>query len=224
MAGMWHLKRHEGLRKKHLKSPNNCCIIWGLEYNNDNRIIIIIFGGGISMQRQYKLYRIDKDATDDTLSLLSKYNFVKLSDYIVAIQYDYLNNGYKELLESMSNVMVSQYIFTTSVFYKLLTYFVSNELRVYEIKLSAVFEEDNLNLLNSINKINRKEDIENSLSSLLEILKWYNYDEGIDISHMSFGMKYITKYCRFHFFNNGILAIDSEDIIQPLVALLKNVM
>ena len=91
------------------------------------------------MQRQYKLDRIDKDATDDTFSLLSKYNFVKLSDYIVAIQYDYLNNGYKELLESMSNVMVSQYIFTTSVFYKLLTYFVSNELRVYEIELSAVF-------------------------------------------------------------------------------------
>lgn len=176
------------------------------------------------MQKQYKIYKIDKNAIDITLPLLNKYSYEKISDYIVAIQYDYLNNGYRELLEDMSNISVSQYIITTSVFYKLLSYFVDNSLEVYEIKLNALFEEDNDNLLKYIRKINQKNEIEDALKSLLEILEWYNYDEGIDISHMTFGMKYNNQNCRFHFYNNGILAIDSEKIIEPVFDLLKSVM
>lgn len=185
---------------------------------------MLIYKGGISMQKQYKLYKIDKNAIDSTLSSLNKYSYEKINDYIVAIQYDYLNNGYKELLETMSDLPVSQYIVTASGFYKLLSGLVENGLEIYEIKLNVLFEEDNMRLLQYIRKINQKVAIEDSLKSLLEILKWYNYDEGIDISHMTFGMKYNNQNCRFHFYNNGILAIDSEKIIQPLFDLLKSVM
>lgn len=176
------------------------------------------------MQKQFKLLKIDKSAIDSTLPLLNKYSYININNNIVAIQYDYLQNGYKQLLEIISDMYVSQYIITTSVFYKLLSYFVENGLEIYEVKLNTLFEEDNMNILKYIRKINQKSDVDNSLNSLLEILKWYNYDEGIDITHMTFGMKYNNKNCRFHFYNNGVLAIDSENIIEPLLDLLKNVM
>lgn len=176
------------------------------------------------MQKQYKLYKMDKNAIDSTLLSLNKYSYEKISDYIIAIQYDYLNNGYKELLETMSNLPVSQYIITASGFYKLLSRLVENELKVYDIKLNSLFEEDNVKLLQYIKRINQKTDVKDSLEALLEILKWYNYDEGIDINHMTFGIKYNKQNCRFHFYNNGILAIDSEKIIEPLFELLKSVM
>lgn len=176
------------------------------------------------MQTQYKIYKIDENAIDITLPLLDNYKCEKISDSIIAIQYDYLQNGYKELLEKMSELRVSQYIFTSSVFYTLLSYFVDNGLNIYEIKLNILFKEDNDDLTKFIRLINQKRDVEKALGSLLEILKWYNYDEGIDINHMTFGIKCDEQYCRFHFYNNGILAVDSDKVIVPLLSLLKNVM
>ena len=54
--------------------------------------------------------------------------------------------------------------------------------------------------------------------------KWYNYDEGIDISHMTFGMKMDGRNCRFYCYNNGILAIDTEKIIIPVFELLRGIL
>lgn len=174
------------------------------------------------MQKQYKIYKIDKNANDSTLLELSKYDYVKINDYAVAIQYDYLLHGYKKLLESMSELQVSQYIVTASVFYKLISNLVENGLEIYEIKLNILFEEDNTRLQRYITKINQKSDTKNSLEGLLEILKWYNYDEDIDISHVTFGIKDDNRNFRVYFYNNGIVAIDSEKIIHSLINLLKN--
>ena len=54
--------------------------------------------------------------------------------------------------------------------------------------------------------------------------KWYNYDEGIDISHMTFGMKMDGRNCRFYCYNNGILAIHTEKIIIPVFELLRGIL
>lgn len=176
------------------------------------------------MQKQYKLYKIDKDKVAVTIPHLNKYKYKKLSENIVAIEYDYLNNGYKELLESMSKMATTQYIITTSLFYKLLSFFVKKGLDIYEVELNALFEQDNDSLHKYIREINQKKDDDNTVNTLLEVLKWYNYDEGIDINHMTFGMKSGNRNCRFHFYNNGVLAIDSEEIENQLFELLKDVL
>lgn len=176
------------------------------------------------MQKQYKLYKIDKDVVDDVMPLLKKYVYEKVNECVVAIEYDYLNNGYKELLEKMSEIPATQYIITTSIFYKLLLYLVKSGIDVYEVKLNALFEEDNLSLHRYIRAINQSKNDDNVMTELINMLKWYNYDEGIDISHMTFGMQQEDRNYRFYCYNNGVLAIDSERITMPLFKLLKDVL
>jgi len=184
----------------------------------------IIILGGVTVQKQYKIYKIDKVAVDDVMPLLDKYMHERINEYIVAIEYDYLNNGYKKLLEEMSELPVTQYIITTSVFYKLLLYFIKCGIDIYELKLNAIFEEDNDCLYGYIRTINQRKDNESAIRELLELLKWYNYDEGIDISHVTFGMMQENRKYRFYFYNNGVLAIDSEKIVKPVFKLLKDVL
>lgn len=175
------------------------------------------------MQVQYKFYRIDKDAVSITLPLLSNYKYEKVNNYIVAIQYDYLDKGYKDLLEYMSDKPVSQYIFTTSIFYKLLTNLVERNIDLYEIKLNMLFEEDNDEIMKLVQKINKNIEKEKTLNDLLDLLKWFNYDEGIDISYMTFGLTNNNQRCRFHFYNNGVVTIDSDKIIVQVFDLLRSI-
>lgn len=176
------------------------------------------------MQKQYKLYRIDRDAVADVMPLLSKYTYEKISKYTVAIEYDYFDNGYKKLLEEMSEMPATQYIITASVFYKLLLHFVKKGIDVYDVKLNALFEEDNDSLYKYIKALNQSKNDESVMYDLINMLKWYNYDEGIDISHMTFGMKQDGRNFRFYFYNNGVLAVDSEKIIAQLFLLLRDVL
>lgn len=176
------------------------------------------------MQKQYKLYKIDRDELDTTLGIISKYTYERISDCVVAISYDYMNNGYKELLEEMSGLSVSQYIFTTSKFYNLLTKLVKKDLELSDIKLNDLFEDDNNTILKYIMRLNQNNDKEKSLESLLNELRWYNYDEGIDIIHMAFIILCNEQRCKFHFYNNGVLAIDSDKIVQQVFMLLREIM
>lgn len=178
------------------------------------------------MQIQYKLYKIDKKNMSDVIEkIANRYTYICIKDSIVAIQYDYSANGYKELLEFMANLDASQYIVTTSKFYNILTKMVKQNLRVYEIKLNALFEEDNEHILRYISRMNvdkvAKEDI---LHELLEELRWYNYDEGIDIAHMSFGLKNKAYFSRFYIYNNGVVAVDEDSYAVDIFELLKEQM
>lgn len=174
------------------------------------------------VQKQYKLYKMDKNAVDDVMPLLDGYIYEIINQYLVAIEYDYLNNGYKKLLEEMSELPMTQYIITTSVFYKILLSLVKKGIDIYEVKLNVLLEEDNDCIDEYIRKINQDKQDGSLMDSLIDMLKWYNYDEGIDISHMTFGMKINDRNCRFYFYNNGVLAIDDEVIVAPLIELLKD--
>lgn len=175
------------------------------------------------MQKQYKFYKVDQNAMDSILPVLCKYSYKCVNNYVVAIEYDYMSNSYKELLESMSELPVSQYIFTTSVFYKILINMMHESVEIYDIKLNSLFEEDNKDIAMCINKIN-KQNREQMLDELLTTLKWYNYDEGIDISYMSFGVICDEQICNFHFYNNGIIAIDSGKSIEKIFGMLKSIL
>ncbi len=181
------------------------------------------------MQVQYKLYRLDKLNRESTIDKL-KYNdeliYKFINDDIIAIQYDYLKWTYKDLLEYMFDVQnISQYIFTTSKFYNILNTFVKQEISISDIKLVSLFEEENEKIYSYIQKINNNIEKENNLNKLLEELQSYNYDEGIDINEMSFRLKIqnSSQRSKFHIYNNGVIAIDSDKIIEQVFMLMKKV-
>ena len=73
------------------------------------------------MQRQYKIFKISKNKVDFTLKKLNeKRNFIRITESVLAVEYDYMKNGYKKLLDDMSELSAMQYIITTSIFYKIL--------------------------------------------------------------------------------------------------------
>lgn len=180
------------------------------------------------MQKQYKLYTLDKNGIDSTMDklniIIGELRYKKINDVTVAVEYDYSKNGYKGLLESMSELDVSQYIVTTSRFYNMLNELINRNLTLYEIKLNSLFEDDNNIISKYIKHINGNNDKKKYLELLLEELKWYNYDEGIDICNMSFVIKDDgDRNFRFHIYNNGVVAIDSDVVENKIFNILGTV-
>lgn len=171
------------------------------------------------MQKQYKLYKLDKDGMEYTLSKLKEYNIVRLSKQFVAIEYEYDNKSHRELMEFMSDKPATQYLFMAGTYYKILSYLVDGEYRVYDIKLNSVFVSENEILQSYINKLETK-DKNKILDKLLDELHWYNYDEGIDIVSMSFGVKREGIYYRTHLYNNGIIAIDDDRVSEQIFSII----
>ena len=66
---------------------------------------------------------MDIDSIDETLSKLEKYNVIRISEQYIAVEYDYMDNSYKELLDYMFYLPVSQYIFMASSYYRLIIFF-----------------------------------------------------------------------------------------------------
>lgn len=168
------------------------------------------------MQLLYKLYKIDKNQMESTLINIKKecinYECERIGKLIVAIRYDYMNCGYKQLLDIMSQFAVSQYIFTTSRFYNILKKIITRDIYVVDIKLNSVLQTENDTLSKYIRDLNQSNEKQKELQKLLKELEWYNYEECIDISSVSFKTKLAnsSQYVRFHIYNNGIIAIDSE--------------
>lgn len=192
-------------------------------FRSYNKSYLLYLVGGMLMQKQYKIYKLDKDAIDITLPSLNKYKYKMIKNCFVAIEYDYIDNVYTEMLEFMSETATSQFIITTSTYYKLIDCFVKNNLKVYDVKLNDIFVEDNVKILECLREINQREKVEKALNKLFEILRWYNYDEGIDISCATFGITSGKRNIRFYLYNNGVLAVDSEIILEELFTLLENV-
>ena len=175
------------------------------------------------MQKQYKIYKIDTDKITETLSKIDMYNVIRIDREYIAVEYDYHNRTYGELLEFMFELPVSQYIFMASTYYSLLKYLVENSFRVYEIKLNSIFKDENEEIQKYITLLStdKKDKI---LNTLLSDLRWYNYDEGIDICNMSFGIKKDNMFGAVHIANNGVVSIDKEKIEDEVFDIIKEIL
>lgn len=174
--------------------------------------------------KQFKLYKIDKDSVNDVMQSLNKLTYKRISEYIIAVEYDYLKNGYKKILEQMSELDVTQYILTSSRFYNLLLSLLSKDVDVYKVELNYVLEEDNEYIQEYIANINKNKKDKYSIKKLIDMLTWYNYDEGIDIAHIDFGIMINKRICQFSFHNNGVLLIDLDISIDYIFDLLKDIL
>ena len=74
-----------------------------------------------------------------------------------------------------------------------------------------------------INNINNNIDKDISMHRLLDLLQWYNYDEGIDLNYMSFWIEKEQRKCSFYIYNNGVVAIDVESICDEVIDLLREI-
>lgn len=175
------------------------------------------------MQKQYKVYKIDIDSIDDTLLKLAEYNVIRISKQYIAVEYDYMNNSYKELMDNMSYLPVSQYIFMASSYYRLMSYLVKNRYRIYEVNLNSILDDENKEIQKYINKLQKSNDTK-ILDELLQELHWYNYDEGIDICNISFGRKINDIFCKAHIANNGVVFIDHSLFQEDVVSILNNIL
>lgn len=191
-------------------------------------IIIKGLEGGIFMQKQYKLYILDLNNIEKTFGKLYQ-NFtsdeiIKLSENNIAVKYDYLKKDYKYVLEKMSEIPSTQNIITASKFYSLLKYCIREEIFIESIKLADTFKEDNNRIEKCILKINyNKQNKQEYTNILLSELKWYNYDEGIDIKSMAFSIKLESKpiNIKFYIYNNGVILIDDEEISHKVFNIIK---
>ena len=88
------------------------------------------------MNKQYKLYILDKSCYSDTLNKLykkySKDSIIEIDENRIAIEYDYKTNNYRQLIESMNEYRTTQSIITTSKFIKLMKSCIESNIRKRE--------------------------------------------------------------------------------------------
>lgn len=183
--------------------------------------------GRKGMCTQYKLYKLDEDMACSTMQKLKqnpKITFQKVNDHVIAIYYDYMEIVYKEILEIMSAYDASQYILTTSIFYKMLKNFFNKKIKLKEIMLSPIFREENELLDKYVKEVYIRNQNAQSIDCLLNELQWYNYDEGIDINNITFQVMKEKRMVSFSIYNNGILTIDSSTIQEKIFELLGEIL
>lgn len=180
------------------------------------------------MQNQYKLYIIDKNHIEETLSKLyeefTESDIIKINSSGIAIKYDYSTKDYKYILEKMSRFKASQNILTASKFLMILKRCIEKDIFIDEIKLFESLNEDNDRISQYVNKINyNKEEKEKYKKLLLDELEWFNYDEGIDIKSMAFRIESKSKPIKilFSILDNGVVLIDNLEIIDEVVEIIK---
>lgn len=195
-----------------------------------NFIMLYLEEGVSFMDKQYKLYIVDSDGANETLQKLGKQFRNKIyimSTNKIAIEYDYGINSYKNMLENVDNLRVSQSIITSNKFYSLLKKCIKDSIIIYSIKLADIFQEDNERISSYINKINKNvKDKAEYINALLSELKWYNYNQGIDIKSMEFIIRDKNKpiNIRFGLYDNGVLLIDDEEIEEKVFKIIETIM
>lgn len=182
------------------------------------------------MDYQYKLYILDKKKQEETLSKLyevfPKKQINLINSNNIAVEYDYIENDYKSILEKMSKFKVTQNIITTSKFITILLTCIKKDILIENIRLFELLREENDILEKYINKINYDNGSrEKYIGLLLDELEYLNYDEGIDIKSMSFKIKSISKpvLINFTIHDNGVILIGNQEILDEVIGILQSI-
>lgn len=179
------------------------------------------------MNKQYKLYVLDKSSYSETMSkLYERYksdSIIEVDKNRIAIEYDYSNISYRQLIESMNEYRTTQYILTTSKFIKLMKSCIQSNILINEIVLSEMLKDESIRINKYIRKINTKVDKDKYIKYLFDEIEWLSYEEGIDIQSMSYKIKSSKApiYINFSVLNNGVILIDNEIIIPDVIEVIK---
>lgn len=172
--------------------------------------------GGVKLI-QYKLYRIYDEDRDETLSalndLFTEEGIFILNSTLIAIEYSDKDLTYRELVNKVRNLNLSQFIITSNYFIDIINYSIKNDYRINEIKFMDSIVTEDMKIINSYldiinyekNKLSKKE----AITKLYSELNWISREESIDIQQVTIRYKKEKSkiYNSIIINNNGVITI-----------------
>lgn len=166
---------------------------------------------------QYKLYRIYDEDRDETLSalndLFTEEGIFILNSTLIAIEYSDKDLTYRELVNKVRNLNLSQFIITSNYFIDIINYSIKNDYRINEIKFMDSIVTEDMKIINSYldiinyekNKLSKKE----AITKLYSELNWISREESIDIQQVTIRYKKEKSkiYNSIIINNNGVITI-----------------
>lgn len=178
---------------------------------------------------QLKLFKVygGEEKLTEVKSTFS--NLIEFSDNIVGIPYDYGRNGYRKILEDIKSLSVKQYILTPEKFFKLINLSANKEYFIVNVNFLDSVPIEHQQVMDFYkNEINRASTImekKEKVNQYLSKLEWIVSEGSIDIKELGLRMKSNNTQLQVEvtFYNNGVLLIDNQNIIEQVIELIKSV-
>lgn len=182
------------------------------------------------MGSQYKLFKIfEYEQTRKELIDLFNVNKVwDINDKLIGISYDYGVNQYKDVLNKVYNLNVSQKIITSRTFVKIIKNCVDHGYILRNIEFIESIPEDvadyirdNIEKLNANKNIDSKNIFEKSITNELN---WLRSNDGIDIKSIAFRIKDDSNLkVGVTIYNNGVISLDNDSVLNDVTELIKKI-
>lgn len=182
------------------------------------------------MGGQYKLFKIfEYDKTrEELIKLFNADNIWEINNNLIGISYDYNVNQYRDILNKVYNLNVSQKIITSRTFVKIIKKCVEKEYFLRKIDFIESIPEDVADYIRSnIEKINSNKNIESKNvfeESIANELNWLRSNDGIDIKSISFRVKDDDNLkVGVSIYNNGVISVDNNSVLDNITELIQQI-
>lgn len=182
------------------------------------------------MGSQYKLFKIfESDKTrQELIELFNENNIWDINSNLIGISYDYNANQYRDVLNKVYNLNVSQKIITSRTFIKIMKKCVEKEYFLRKIDFIESIPEDVADYIrNNIEKLNSNKNIESKNvfeEYITNELNWLRNNDGIDIKSISFRVKDDNNLkVGVSIYNNGVISIDNNSVLENITELIKEI-
>lgn len=182
------------------------------------------------MGSQYKLFKIfEYDKTrQELIELFNANNIWNINSNLIGISYDYDANQYRDVLNKVYNLNVSQKIITSRTFMKIMKKCIDNGYFLRKIDFIESIPEDVANYIRSnIENLNSNKNNESKNifeTSITNELNWLRNNDGIDIKSISFRVKDDSNLkVGVSIYNNGVVSLDNSSVLDEITELIKEI-
>jgi hypothetical protein len=180
---------------------------------------------------QLKLFEMfDTDKTMKELNILfGEQSVINFSTSIIGITYDYSTNNYINVLQKVKDLNMRQVIVTSTAFLNVIEYSVKHNLFINDLKFIYPISKETVSYVDKyIEFINSTSGLEKDSykTKLFKEIDWIISDKSIDIKNISIQMTNDDSpiYINFELYNNGVLLIDDESILESVINLMNNIL
>ncbi|KXY39778.1 hypothetical protein AT257_21945 [Bacillus cereus] len=179
---------------------------------------------------QLKLFELldNEETLNELLGIFGRESVVSFSDKIIGINYDYGVNSYIGVLQKVRGLNLRQLIVTSSSFINMIDFCVKEDLFINNIKFIYPVPKENIEYVDDyLEKINAASGSEKRALkvNLFKEIDWITFDECIDVKSISIQMQGVDSpiYIDVELYNNGVLLINDEHVIENVKDLLNNI-
>lgn len=156
-------------------------------------------------------------------------SFFELSDSLIGIEYFGDSHEYIDVLKSAKTMGLSQFLFTSRKFLKVISFIVKEDFMLDKIEFVYPITKDSGEFINKqIESIYAAYTdsalIDKHLNKLLEEIEWLAVDDCIDIKSISFDFQSEEDnlYQKITVFNNGVVTLPRKQDVSVFSKLLRN--